>query len=411
MISGQFAGAFRVPAFNFLLLFTVWAILCLPFAYSRRDSLQLLTEMWFRSIIVCLLACAAFRTVESCRKAMYTLAYAILVILVMGFFYGSYQNGRFVIIGGTLGNPNEVALRLAVGLPFCIYVFRNETGFSLKRLVMLLSFPAFLVIIGRTGSRAGIVALVALAMAMLLQAKMSQKVALLGVWTILSIAILSSLPRETMIRFRTFFTTEVDYTDEVAAQQATFAAGSTIARTRLLYDSVMLTLSHPVFGVGMGNFASVDARYNEERGRRASWHETHNTAAQLSTECGIPGMILYLCALGCCFKQTASTYRYAKRDPRLADLARMGSCLFMAVLCWTMGSLFDSEAYRFDFPMLAGVCGAFVVTAREEMRRRTAETVPAEQLMPESPGRLFTRRAATLKNRSNDPFGGPRIPA
>ena len=158
-----------------------------------------------------------------------------------------------------------------------------------------------------------------------------------------------------------------------------YANSSRVARKQLLLRGLQMTLRHPVFGVGVGNFVPAEAHQTQEEGRRAAWHENHNTFLQISSETGIPGLILYLCALGYCIKSTYSIYRRSRGDARLLDINRLAFCLFLSLLCWTMGAFFDSQGYRFDFPMLAGVSGAFVVAASNEMRRRGPAVAPSPE--------------------------------
>ena len=62
----------------------------------------------------------------------------------------------------------------------------------------------------------------------------------------------------------------------------------------LLKRSVSETISHPLFGVGPGQFP---VRSWKRRKRKTTWFQwlgTHNSYTQVSSECGIPAFICYL---------------------------------------------------------------------------------------------------------------------
>jgi O-antigen ligase len=382
--SGLVWRAFRVPSINLLVLFTAWMVVCLPFSFWKMGSIAELKDVWLKSLVVAVVVCAALQTIAHCRKAAYVLALGVSVILIMGMIYGTYEYGRLIIPGGSLSNPNEIANRLTVGLPFCLFVFRNEKKFSLRRFLLLIAFPLFLLMIFRTGSRAGVLALLVLAAAMFLEANITQKLALLCTWMLIVVGVASFVPRDAWIRFTTIFgsseerpTAFANTTPETNDVAVGYANSSRVARKQLLLRGLQMTLRHPIFGVGVGNFVPAEAHQTQEEGRRAAWHENHNTFLQISSETGIPGLIMYLCALSYCIRSTYSIYRQSRADARLSDINRLAFCLLLSLLCWTMGAFFDSQGYRFDFPMLAGVSGAFVVAARDEMRRRGPAGAPS----------------------------------
>src|SRR6185437_3589419 len=85
--------------------------------------------------------------------------------------------------------------------------------------------------------------------------------------------------------------------------------GSMDARRDLLMESIRVTLQHPIFGVGPGNFQAYTK----------SWHVTHNTYTELSSETGIPGLALFLTILYFTFRnlKAVGKTQVHKNDPQI----------------------------------------------------------------------------------------------
>jgi O-antigen ligase len=78
---------------------------------------------------------------------------------------------------------------------------------------------------------------------------------------------------------------------------------STSARIELLKDSLRLTLRNPILGVGPGMFMVAQNTMSVEEGHpMGSWHGTHNTYTQFSSEGGLPAMALFVFILYRCVK-------------------------------------------------------------------------------------------------------------
>ena len=119
---------------------------------------------------------------------------------------------------------------------------------------------------------------------------------------------------------------------------AASAYGSAQQRQQLFWRSVDVTKEHPLFGVGPGNFQNVSG----------NWHETHNSFTQLTSEEGVPALILYVLIFWCGFESLRATKRLALGEKELRLLAGA----FQASLAgYIVGSLFSSAAYQF-FPYI-----------------------------------------------------------
>jgi O-antigen ligase len=127
---------------------------------------------------------------------------------------------------------------------------------------------------------------------------------------------------------------------------------STRARQQLFWRSIEVTKEHPLFGVGVGNFPQVSGQ----------WHTTHNSLTLMSSEGGVPALILYVLILWCGFKNLSSTRRLVRGQRESSLLAR---ALFASLAGYAVGSLFLSVAYEF-FPyiLVAYTTALFSITQK-----------------------------------------------
>src|SRR5262249_13521506 len=83
-------------------------------------------------------------------------------------------------------------------------------------------------------------------------------------------------PSKYRARLLTIFTMEGDSVDPSGASAA--------HRLELLKQSLDITVKHPIFGVGAGNFPIV----------AGDWQVAHNTYTEIASEAGFPGLLIFL---------------------------------------------------------------------------------------------------------------------
>jgi putative inorganic carbon (hco3(-)) transporter len=118
-------------------------------------------------------------------------------------------------------------------------------------------------------------------------------------------------------------------------QEGDYDRGSAEARKELLIKSLAVTATHPLFGVGPGNFQSYTR----------SWLVTHNTYTQLSSECGIPALILFLLLL----RRAFLNLRYLRKLPLIPEneeLRHYANALTASLAGYLLGAFFSSSAYE-----------------------------------------------------------------
>jgi O-antigen ligase len=184
------------------------------------------------------------------------------------------------------------------------------------------------------------------------------------------------LPQSVKSRLGTILEPEaVEVEEDQGTQWAvtTSAAASSQSRLRLLMDSLSVTASHPLLGVGPGNFAPYCAFKEQQKARPgfALWVGTHNTYTQVSSELGIPGLIFYLGILVASMRALHSFYRRGQRIPgnRARDIAYMALALHTSLVAFCVMCFFDHMAYEQAMPVIAAITVAMSLTVPDELKR------------------------------------------
>ena len=371
LLSGGLFRIFRSLTGIYMLLYLGWMAICVPLAFWKGGSFFYFQE-YCKSFLVFVLIVASLRRSRNVLHAGYAIALAMVVVAVLCLTLGiTDQFGRLTLVTGMLGNSNDLAQVLLVGIPFWILFGNARKSMSIRPLVSAVVILVMLFLIMKTGSRAVMIGVFTVAGMFFLSVSWMNKLRFAIGGMVGAVILLVAMPGALRDRYATIFSTE-----DVSSREVASAVASASNRTQLLKRSIAMTLRHPAFGVGPGNFQPASAEaFGNQLG--TSWYETHNTMTQISSEMGFPGLFLFSGALFCCFRSVWRLSRWKPAagqpiSPAVADhihfLNRMGSCLLLSLASLTLTSLFTSIAYQIFFPTLIGLCAALDLTAKEELR-------------------------------------------
>jgi O-antigen ligase len=376
-LSGRFVKAARNPISISLLALTGWLFATVPFSTWPGGTFRTVAMGWGQSMAVFAVGISLTATLSLCRRGLYVIGLATAAGALILTMLGATMGERLVLLNSRFGNPNNNAMILLLGLPFLWLMAGSSSAGILRKMIvyatMIFAFTALV----RTGSRAGMVALGILAISTFLRSSMAGKLKVVAAGLVFVAALGVFVPQTLRDRFRTIFQgTQVDLAELGAAtieerQFLMSAVGSSQARWNLLLNSLRLTAEHPLFGVGPGNFAAYLANEEAQKGRWTSWSGTHNTYTQLSAEAGIPGVLLFLLALGLCMRELRRVYRRARRIPgkQAWDIEAMALAVQSAFISYMICAAFDHMGYELLMPLMCGIAVAISRTAPEELAR------------------------------------------
>jgi O-antigen ligase len=363
-----------------LLLFTAWFIACIPFARWRGGSFGVFVNIWSRSALAFVLVAGCILTIKQCKGAFKTIGYSVGVLSIVALALRDVdKTGRLGFRGTRYENANDFAWTLIMGLSFLSFLIIR--GDRTEKIIALSLSAPILVAIVKTGSRDGMIGLLMLAIFSFLQASRAVRIKLAAGFPVLLILLLALAPADLRARYTTLFTT-----GQNATKLEKTAVGSAEARLQTLKDSIYLTLTNPVFGVGPGNFPTAQNDLAVSRGdARGLWLATHNTYTQVSSEMGIPGLIIYLVFLYQCFKPLNSILRtkYSGRDWQ--DLRALTKSLRASFVIVLTVAIFDAYGYDFNIPVLAGMSCAlgFIAQRQRALSNEATPTTGVPESVPD----------------------------
>jgi len=304
-----------------------WLILTIPFAYWRGGSFDVVFWGFSKAVIIALTLTLTVSRTFQLRRLIFVQAIGVTLMTIASVIVNHRMQGRLSGIGeGLLSNPNDLAMNIALNWPLCLAFLLSGRGLARKMfwgvgmLVMIYAVMA-------TYSRAGFMALsLAVVLCLWEFGVRGKRFLLLAGAVLCGLVLIVAVPQNYSKRLETL---------AGKFQQGDMDNGSSEARKDLLVKSLKITATHPIFGIGPGNFQAYTHL----------WRVTHNTYTELSSECGIPALLLFLLLLSRAFRNV----KYARKSLRAnqnRELQLYASALWVALAAYLLGAFFASTAYE-----------------------------------------------------------------
>lgn len=371
LVSGQFVKVLSSPIGKTITMFTVWFLICIPLSIWRGGSFHVLTEQWYKSFFFFLMTASVVTSVSQSRRIFNTIGHSVGLLAIIALALRGYdRDGRLGLFNTRYENANDLAWTLLLGLTFLSFIYSRGNRIQ-KIIVVILCAPILLALV-KTGSRAGFIGAMMLVAFSYLQAPRRVRRKIVAGVPVLLIILLAITPAEIRSRYTTYFTAGLG-----ASKLQQSAVASADARLGLLKDSIRITIRHPIFGVGPGNFPIAQNELALARGEsRGYWRVTHDTFTQVSSEMGIPGLIIYIAFLYQCFKTLTSIVRTDFPGKDWQDLRSLARSLRASLVILVTVAVFDAYGFDINIPVVAGLaCGlGFVAQRKRAALLRTAPT-------------------------------------
>ena len=367
-LAGGFFDAFRERATWMWFGFGACMTLATATSSWRGGSFALLIPYLRTTLPFVLLIPAVALTRDDIRKVLSTIGIAGSVTILLGLFSSDFKSGRMELgsAGSSIQDSNDYAAHMILLLPAIAYLFFGPKRGLLFKGLGLVFLTLGLYQILSTGSRGGLVGLIITLLYILKRGTPRIRLTILVVVPALALAVLAFVPQESSQRLRSLFNSE-DATQE--------AVESREARQALFWASVSITLHHPLLGVGPGEFMDYQAGVAGQHGQKGMWHVTHNGYTQLSSECGIPALILCLAAIG-------MTYKSLRRDTKsgMPTVSTIANFLSVMMVGYCVCIIFLSQGYNFNLPIITGITTAInrlIPQSNLAVETATASQIPA----------------------------------
>ncbi len=322
------SGSKKLPVeIKLIVALFAWMVLTIPFAYWRGGSAAVVFYEFSKAVIVGLTLVMTVTRLVELRRLIVMQALGVSLMTIAAVIVNNRMQGRLAGIGDALlSNPNDLAMNIALNWPLCLLLLLTSRG-AWKKLFWTFAMLVMIYALMATYSRAGFMALgIAILICLWEFGIRGRRIYLVGVAGLCLLGTLVVAPGNYVKRLETLVG---------VFQQGDYDRGSAEARKALLIQSLQVTATHPLFGVGPGNFPAYTGR----------WLVTHNTYTQLSSECGIPALLLFLMLLW----KTFRTLRQLRRMPlsrEKEDTHLYTSALTASLAAYLLGAFFSSSAYE-----------------------------------------------------------------
>jgi O-antigen ligase len=384
-MEGRLAAVFTSKIGMCVTLLTALYTINIPFSTWRSGSLSILTGEWFKTVIVFAIAGALIFNLRQCRTAMHSIGWGTGLGGVLVNWKGEVGiDGRLSFGKGSFRNANEVAFDLLLGLPFLWLILRDPHISKFKKSFAVCLMVANFIGILRSGSRGGLIGFAVMCLLFFLRSSMGAKVGMVMAGVVMLAGALTVLPNSLKVRYATLFSgssAKAVAENKNELSDVYEAESSSAARRKLLLTSIAVSLSHPLVGVGIGEFAVYEARVDASEGRDSGWQGTHNTYTQISSEAGIPALLVFLCMIVFSVQASQALSKRAKALPpgeqrgAIVDIAfAMSATLVVYAVC----VCFDYIAYTATLPTLAGLAIALQRCGKAELDRLEQAPAPVQ---------------------------------
>ncbi|MDP8982503.1 MAG: O-antigen ligase family protein [Acidobacteriota bacterium] len=345
---GSIMRGFRTRVGVYWTALLVWMVIGAPFSVWRSDTLKNLLDYGPKVHVIFFLMCAALFTVKDCRVMIYANLAGGFILVALCFMVGKIDASRFVIPSGSFLNPNALALQLLVAA--CLFIMLVMHRNMLVRIIGLVGIGTSLPFILKTASRGSFVAILAVIVALFFTVQRTARFKMVIAVMVLAVPALMVVPPTALNRI-----VNIAVMSEQQTEDETYALSSQLSRQELLKESLKYTLTHPIFGVGTGEFGAAVWGDGEKAGIRTAWAGTHNSFTQISAECGIPALIFYTAVVFLCTRMNRRLYKATRGDPAMEDISSIALTLYLTMVAFAVNTFFFHTAYGYYLSTLAGL--------------------------------------------------------
>jgi O-antigen ligase len=356
---GQVRGRFPKELL-YLALLSVQLFLTVPFSPVWRGGAFWASVDFVKFVIVVFIIVWVLNTMARLRQIIYLQTLCVTIATAVSVWKGQLVVGRLMgVLHGNYDNANDLALQIVICLPFCA-VFLIRTRSPIRKLAwsFVILFLAYAVLL--TGSRGGLLAAMVMFAALIWEFAIKGRHRFLLIIAMIGLVFVGLKGGTVLRRFGALGQGDEDPTAYASAR----------ARGELLRKSLEVTAHYPIFGIGPGNFPVVSG----------NWHVTHNSYTEMSSEGGLPALILYLMILWRAFVNVQSVKKYRKGMPEHRLWAK---ALYASLLAFLIGSFFASDAYQGFTYFLVAYTSALLLIARRERAVSAVESAAIDYSSPD----------------------------
>jgi O-antigen ligase len=363
------------------------ACLSVPFGISMGNSGKFILDVYSKNLAVAFLIIAATRSARDLYTFIwaYVVGSSLLGYLALFVFKLEHYGGDsgYMRLSGLLSwDANDVGCVLMVGLVLTLLIL--QVGSPKEKLAGLVVLAGIGATVARSGSRGGLLGLVAVALALVV---MLRQVALWKRAMVIAVAAVGLLlyaPPGYWDQMSTMLTPKEDYNWT-----------SIDGRKALAERGMGYMWSHPIFGVGINNFGKAECTISDKADNRLGGPirctAPHNSFIQAGAELGVGGLLLWG---GMLLGGIVGLIRMRHRLPRAwargtkEDRFLYYACEYfpVAIVGFTVTAYFLSFAWLEIYYILFALVGSLYLSIQARVRGGLPAAAPAPVMSGERGG-------------------------
>jgi O-antigen ligase len=365
LLTGGIGRTFKMRTSLYWMAFLGWMIIDVPFSSWRGGSLAFLIQYIRTDVPLLFILAGLAVTWQECRRFLYAITLGAVMIVAAGrlFVVMDYGGERLSLAFGSISNSNDYAAHLLFAIPFLLFVITSPKVHTALRVLAGLFAAYGVYLILATASRGAAVALAVSGVYLLWRGTLRLRVALLVGVPVLATVVTIALPDAVLSRLSTLTTSSEDADNVEAAESARL-------RRSLLETGIRYTLENPIFGVGPEQFSSFEGKNEHTLGGHGYWRSPHSILTQVSSECGLPALAFYLCAIGSTFVLLHNLQRSARKTGN-TELWSASLWVSTSLVGFLSAAVFLNLAYSFYLPALSGLTISMYLAARSTFQDST----------------------------------------
>ena len=351
LMTGGLRRLFRFKPPLYWCIFAVLIILSSAFSTWRGGSVGLVSTYLRTDFNMLFLMGGLAVGWKECRAMILTLSLSTLMSELSIRMFGQVDsNGRTNLEFGSIQNSNDYAAHLILVLPFLLWAALSSKSF-VYRIVALLGVAYGCYLVVASASRGGFIALVVSVLVTLYMGTGRQRIVGIALASLMLMVAIALVPPQAFQRILSLSENSTD-----ASQEALM---SSRIRQQLLRDSFMFAITHPLLGVGPGQFNQNEGQSRKDSHQIGFYYEAHNSYMQVASECGIPALLCYVGGIISTLLLLKKVQRKIQGDETLTDARNALVCTRVAIIGLCTAITFVNFAFFFYLPAIAGLAAAF----------------------------------------------------
>ena len=338
------------------------AVMSIPAGFWPGGSIDVLLDMFGKSLVVFLLIANVVDTLERAKILIGSMI--AWGAFVSAWAVSNFAAGRLDATGARVAgyesslavNPNDLALTLNILLGLALGLMPTLRR-RWQRMLVVAAMALFVAGIVVSFSRSGFVTLGVVATVWGARAWRERGGRALISIALAALVIVAAVPAGYSDRLSTIVNTDED------------TSGSAAERWNTMMTAARFIVERPLLGYGLGNNLHVSVA------RGGLSREAHNAYLKLGAELGVAALVVYGLFISTSLAAARAVRRFFQRRGQGWELGRLAGGVELALVAFVVGAMFSPIPYHFYLYYPAGLAVAlFVIASRvpPQPARRTA---------------------------------------